>query len=139
MVSFSVQQLEGILSRREVDGYLELQQIAAAPLVLASQGGAEFKTAQLDGDVAVDGSRWRVAYWAPVSGRAAQTTSNTAALAAGFAALLLALLVWLLLRRTGAALRQDQATLLGVVKDMRDGRVRKEYPTGWPSCTIRFN
>jgi phosphomannomutase/phosphoglucomutase len=128
MVSFSVQQLEGILSRREVDGYLELQQIADAPLVLASQGAAEFKTAQLDGDVAVDGSRWRVAYWAPVSGRAAETTSNTAALAAGIAALLLALLVWLLLRRTGAALRQDQATLLGVVKDMRDGRVRKEYP-----------
>ncbi len=128
MVSFSVQQLERALSGREVDGYLELQQIAAAPLVIASQGAAEFKTAHVDSDVAVDGSRWRVAYWAPVSGRAVEATLNTAALAAGTAGLLFALLVWLLLRRTGAALRQDQAVLLTIVKDMRDGRARKEYP-----------
>ena len=128
MVSFSVQQLERALSGREADGYLELQQIAAAPLVIASQGAAEFKTAQFDSDVAVDGSRWRVAYWAPVSGRAAEVTLNTAALAAGTAGLLFTLLVWLLLRRTGAALRQDQAVLLTIVKDMRDGRASKEYP-----------
>jgi phosphomannomutase/phosphoglucomutase len=128
MVSFSVQQLEGALSGREVDGYLELQQVAAAPLVLASKGAAEFKTARVDGDVAVDGSRWRVAYWAPVSGRAAEAILNAAVLAAGTAALLFALLVWLLLRRTAAALRQDQAVLLTMVKDMRDVRVRKEYP-----------
>ena len=128
MVSFSVQQLEGALSGREVDGYLELQQVAAAPLVLASKGAAEFKTAQVDGDVAVHGSRWRVAYWAPVSGRAAEAILTTAVLAAGSAALLFALLVWLLLRRTAAALRQDQAVLLTIVKDMRDVRVRKDYP-----------
>ena len=90
MVSFSVQQLEAALSGREVDGYLELQQVAAAPLVLASKGAAEFKTAQVDGDVAVHGSRWRVAYWAPVAGRAAEAALNTAALAAGIAALLFA-------------------------------------------------
>jgi phosphomannomutase/phosphoglucomutase len=129
MVSFSVQQLEGALSGRKVDGYLELQQVAAAPLVLASRGAAAFKSAEVDGEVPVTGSRWRIAYWAPASDRAAGASLNVAALAAGVAALLFALLVWLLLRRAGSALRQDQAVLLTLVKDMHDGRARKEYPS----------
>jgi phosphomannomutase/phosphoglucomutase len=128
MVSYSVQELEGALSGREVDGYLELQQVSAAPLVLASQGSPESKTAQVDGQLPVPGSSWRVAYWAPVSDRAGDATLIMAGLAAGVAALVFALLIWLLFRRAGSALRQDQAVLLTIVKDMRDGRVRTEYP-----------
>lgn len=128
MVSYSLQQLQGALIGRQVDGYLELQQVAAGSLVLASQGAAEFKTPQLDGEAPVTGSLWRVAYWAPVSARAADAPLSLAALAAGLAALLFAVLVWLVFRSVGSALREDQATLLTIVKDMRAGRVRKAYP-----------
>ncbi len=128
MVSFSVQQLQGALSGRQLDGYLELQQVATVPLVIASQGTAEVKTAQADGQAAVPGSRWRVAYWAPVSGRVADSPLTMTALATGVAALLFALLVWWLFRSAWSALRQDQTILLNILEDMRDGRVKKEYP-----------
>jgi phosphomannomutase/phosphoglucomutase len=41
---------------------------------------------------------------------------------------LLAVLVWLVFRKTGMALKRDQATLLSIAKDMRDGRSKAEYP-----------
>jgi len=129
MVSSSVQQLQRTLDGREVDGYVELQQVAAAPLVLASLGGAEFKKPQADGAVAVPGSRWQVAYWAPRAHQVAGGPFAVAALTVGGAVLLFALLLWLLARRGGAALHHDQATLLTIVKDLRDGRVRSDYPT----------
>jgi len=40
----------------------------------------------------------------------------------------MALLVWAVFRKLGAALRRDQATLLTVVKDVRGGRGKMAYP-----------
>jgi len=125
MVSSSVQQLQGALDGREIDGYVELQQVAAEPLVLASLGSVELKKPQADGEVAVPGSRWRVAYWASPAPQTAG--GRVAALAAGGAMALFGMLVWVLFRRVASGLRQDQATLLTIVKDLRDGRVRGEY------------
>ena len=127
MVSSSVQQLQRALDGRQLDGYVELQQVAAAPLVLASLGGAEFKKEQPDGEVAVPGSRWRVAYWAPPAHQVAGRPFAVATLAAAGAMLLFAVLAWLLSRRAGSALHRDQATLLTIVKDLRDGRVGGGY------------
>jgi phosphomannomutase/phosphoglucomutase len=129
MVSYPVQQLQDLLKHDQVGGYAELQQIAAAaPLVLGSQGDARFKRAAADSQMPVGGSRWRVAYWASDSARAGSGTLLTATAAVGIAALLLAGLTWLVFRNLGAALKRDQSTLLTIVKHMRDGRGKAEFP-----------
>jgi phosphomannomutase/phosphoglucomutase len=130
MVSYPVQQLQDLLSHDQVDGYTELQQVAGAtPLVLGSQGDARFKHVSADSTMPVAGSRWRVAYWASngvQSGSGMLLTS--AVIAAGVAALSLAVLTWLVFRKLGAALKRDQATLLTIVKEMREGHSKAEYP-----------
>jgi len=129
MVSFPVQPLQEQLSRGEVDGYVELQQLAGnTTLVLGSHGAAEFRQAAADSQFAVTGSRWRVAYWAPDQRRTSGVLLATAGMATAAAALLLLGLVWFVFQKLGRALRYDQATLLTIVKDMSDGRVKPEYP-----------
>ncbi|HFD80602.1 MAG TPA: phosphomannomutase/phosphoglucomutase [Gammaproteobacteria bacterium] len=128
MVSFSLRPLQTLLDQADVAGYAELQQVSGgAPLVLASHGAAAFKSGPAVSSVAIPGTRWRVVYWPP-AGAAGSGLLLVGAAASGVAALLLALLVWLVLRRTGTALRADLATLLTLVKDMRDGRLRQGYP-----------
>ena len=130
MVSYPVQQLQDLLKHDHVDGYAELQQVAGAtPLVLASQGDARFKRASADSLMPVGGSRWRVAYWASDGVRAGGGMLFTsAAIAVGVAALMLAALIWLVFRNLGGALKRDQGTLLTIVKDMRPGPGKAEYP-----------
>jgi phosphomannomutase/phosphoglucomutase len=129
MVSFSVQQLQEQLNRGQTDGYVELQQLAGnTPLVLGSHGAAQFRQGAADSQFAVTGSRWRVAYWAPDQRQASGgVLLTTAGIATAAAALLLMGLVWFVFRRLGLALRNDQATLLTIVKDMCGGRVKSEY------------
>ncbi len=130
MVSFSVQQLQGTLHGRQVDGYAELQQVAAAtPLVLGSTGSAESKTAQPQSEFPVSGSRWRVAYWAQSAGQSGNRALIVAGAATGAAALVFGALVWLVFGRLGSALRHDQVSLLTIVKDMQEARVRRAYPS----------
>ncbi len=130
MVSYPVQQLQDLLKHDQVDGYAELQQVAdATPLVLGSQGDARFKHAAADSVMPVGGSRWRVAYWASDSARSGSGALLTSAIiAVGVAALLLIGLTWLVFRNLNAALKRDQGTLLTIIKDMRDGRGKAEYP-----------
>lgn len=131
LVSFPVQQLQGLLNQDQADGYAELQQqvSGAAPVVLGSRGDTRFKTGAPDSLMSVSGSRWRVGYWGSDSVTAGSDLLLTSAVAAaGVAALLLAALVWLVFRKLGAGLRRDQVTLLTIVKDMRDGRSRGTYP-----------
>ncbi|MEA2080073.1 MAG: hypothetical protein U9P00_09490, partial [Pseudomonadota bacterium] len=128
MVSFSVQQLQEQLNRGRADGYVELQQLAGnAPLVLGSHGAAQFRQGAADSQRAVTGSLWRVAYWAPDQRQASGVLLTTAGIATAAAALLLMGLVWFVFRRLGLALRNDQATLLAIAKDMRDDRLKSEY------------
>ncbi|MEA3242025.1 MAG: phosphomannomutase/phosphoglucomutase, partial [Pseudomonadota bacterium] len=128
MVSFSVQLLQEQLNRGQADGYVELQQLAGnVPLVLGSHGAAQFRQGSADSQLDASGSRWRVAYWAPDQRQASGVLLATAGIATAAAALLLMGLVWFVFRRLGLALGNDQATLLAIVKDMRDGRVKLEY------------
>ena len=129
MASFPVEELREHLNGSHTDGYIELQQLAGVtPLVLGSRGSAELKQGVADSQAEVNGSRWRVAYWADEQWR---TTGGvllaTATIATVAAALSLMALVWIVFRRLSQALRTDQATLLTIVKDMRDGRVNSAY------------
>jgi phosphomannomutase/phosphoglucomutase len=130
MVSYPVQQLQNLLAHGDVDGYMELQQIAGdTPLVLGSRGDTQFRQGQADSQVPISGSSWRVAYWA--ANRVASGSTmllGTTALAVVAAIILMALLVWFVFRKLGAALRRDQATLLTVVKEVRGGRGKMAYP-----------
>jgi len=130
MVSYPVQRLQQLLKQSQVGGYVELQQIAGAtPLVIGSLGDTRLKQGTADSLVTVIGSRWRVAYWAPDSAQAGSSLLMTsAAMATSIAALLLGALIWLVFRKLSVALKQDQATLLTIVKDMRNGRGKGEYP-----------
>ncbi len=133
MVSFPLQSLQAILKQAPVAGYIELQQLAGtAPLVFATRGAAALRQAGgAPVQAKVAGSRWQVAYWpADVAGGSNTLLMVALGMGAGAAALLL-LLIWFVFRRTGVALRQDQATALTIVKDMRDGRVKTDYP-----CTL---
>jgi phosphomannomutase/phosphoglucomutase len=129
MASFAIEQLQEQMTGYQTDGYVELQQLAGnAPLVLGSHGVAQFKQGNADSQAAVNGSRWRVAYWAPnqrwAGGGVLLATAGVATVAA---AVSLMALVWFVFRRLSQALRNDQETLLTIVKDMRDGRVSSEY------------
>ncbi len=130
MVSYPVLQLQKLLDQGQVSGYVEVQQVAgASPLVLGSRGDAQFRQGAADSVITINGSRWRVAYWTAGSAEAGSGLLMTSAIvAAGVAALLLAALIWLVFRKLGMALKRDQATLLTIVKDMRDGRSKAEYP-----------
>ncbi|TCK17118.1 phosphomannomutase [Thiogranum longum] len=133
MVSFPLQPLQEILKQASVSGYVELQQLAGTtPLVFATQGSAALKQAgSAPVQVKVSGSRWQIAYWpADIAGGSNTLLMVALGMGAG-AAVLLLLLIWFVFRRTGVALRQDQATALTIVKDMRDGRVKTDYP-----CTL---
>jgi phosphomannomutase/phosphoglucomutase len=129
MVSFSVQQLQKLWGHGAVNGYVELQQVAGAtPLVIGSYGSADSRQETPNSQAAVAGSRWRVAYWASDRTQlGGSVLMTTAGLASGVAAILLAALVWFVFHKVGLALRRDQATLLTIVKDMSEGRVKPEY------------
>ncbi len=128
MVSFSVQQLQKLWGHGAMNGYAELQQVAGAtPLVIGSYGDAASRREAPDSQAAVAGSRWRVAYWASDRSQGSGVLMTTAGFAGAVAAILLAVLVWFIFRRVGLALRRDQATLLSIVKDMNEGRVKSDY------------
>ncbi len=129
MVSFSVQMLQKLWGHGELDGYAELQQVAgAAPLVIGSYGTADSRQQAPDSQALIAGSRWRVAYWARDRAQlGSRVLMTTAGLASVVAAILLVGLIWFVFRKMGLALRKDQATLLTIVKDMSEGRVKPEY------------
>ncbi|HHO67484.1 MAG TPA: phosphomannomutase/phosphoglucomutase [Gammaproteobacteria bacterium] len=124
MVSFSMQPLHRLLTAPAVPGYAELQQ---STLVVDSRGDAALKQGAPAGTASIPGSRWRVAYWPSAAAAAATSKLLLGTLVAlGALALVILAAALLLYRRVAAALRSDQATLLSIVKDMRDGR-KGEY------------
>jgi phosphomannomutase/phosphoglucomutase len=132
MVSYSTQQLQKLLGGQDSGGYLELQQAVSGgdQLILGSRGDAVFKQGAGDAVVPIAGTRWQIAYWSGESfGVEDIRTLLPSLVAVAVAVLLFILLVWFVSRRLGLALRSDQAALLTIVKDMRDGRVRQSYPS----------
>ncbi len=136
MVSFPLQPLQAVLAGAGVDGYAELQQLAGAqPLVFASRGQQAARGSGLKPVLArVPGSRWQIAYWPAAVAGGGERLLIGAATVGGVAAALLAVLVWFVFGRILAALKRDQVTALTIVKDMRDGRVRPEYPAAVNEC-----
>jgi len=134
MVSLSADVLKNILNDiRELDGYIEVQQDGAkgAPVVITRYGEQSLKQGDADRVVRIEGSRWQVAYWPAISGLVALGGISIWVLAAFIlsATAMVALIIFL----TGKiknALRVDQVSMVTIMKDFRDGRSRREYPSG---------
>jgi len=115
------------------EGYLELQQLGArgAPVAVGYQGDRKYKQGKPDAVHAVPGSRWQIAYW-PARHSAAYLGKISLVVFVMFlvAAVVMAAVTLVLFGRLMAALRQDQVSLVTLMKDFRDAQVRREYPHG---------
>jgi hypothetical protein len=115
------------------DGYIELQQLGAKgkPVAVSGHGGRDYKVGEPGAIQAVQGSRWQTAFWpvhhgAVYLGKISLVVLVMFLLAAGG----MAGVTLVLFRRLTAALRQDQISLVTLMKDFRDEQVRREYPHG---------
>jgi len=134
MLSLSSDVLKDILKEVGRDeGYLEFQQLGAkgAPAVVGKQGDPKYREGTAAAVQEVPGSRWQIAYWpahhsATYLGRISLIVLVMfLVVAAGMTGVTL-----VLFRRLTAALRQDQISLVTLMKDFRDEQVRREYPYG---------
>lgn len=118
---------------QKMGGYIELQQVGAVetPAVIATQGDASFKSGDPERVVPVPSTLWQVAYW-PATSIAVYLAKVGSWVLAAFAvcAALMIILMWMLFRRISNALRLDEVSLVTLMKDFRDGRVKREYPVG---------
>ena len=130
MVSFPVQLLQELAAAEQTGGYAQLQQVAGdAALTLAGSGNAGLMVGKPDAESPVKDTGWKVAFWsADQASNGSTELLVMASIAAAVAAIILAALVTFVFRKFMAALRKDQATMLTIVKDMRDGRVKQGYP-----------
>ena len=134
MLSLSSEVVQRILEdTARAGGYLEFQQLGAggAPVTVGHQGERKFKQGKPDAVAAVPGSRWQIAYW-PVRHSGAYLGKISLVVLVMFlvAAVVLAAVTLVLFGRLMAALRQDQVSLVTLMKDFRDAQVRREYPHG---------
>ena len=134
MVSLSSDVLQNTLGNiQELDGYIELQQDGAkgAPVVIATYGEPSLKQGDADRVVRIEGSRWQVVWWPATSGLVLLGAISMWVLGAFLlaAAILVALIIFLI-RKIKNALRVDQVSAVTIMKDFRDGRVRREHPSG---------
>ncbi|MGB5180490.1 MAG: phosphomannomutase/phosphoglucomutase [Gammaproteobacteria bacterium] len=134
MVSLSAEVLQNILNDiRQLDGYIEVQQDGGkgAPVVIARFGEQSLKRGDADQVVRIEGSRWQVAYWPAVTGLVALGGISMRVLGAFIvAAAAMVALIMVLTGRIKRALRVDQVSVVTIMKDYRDGRPRREYPSG---------
>jgi phosphomannomutase/phosphoglucomutase len=124
------QALEGAI---HAEGYLEFQQLGAkgAPVAVGHQGDRKYKEGQPGAVQAVPGSRWQIAYW-PLHHSADYLGKISLVVLVMFlvAAAGMAAVTLILFGRVTAALRQDQISLVTLMKDFRDEQVRRDYPYG---------
>ena len=135
MLGFPVQTLHQALEGAHLGkGYGEVQQRVSGgqPLVIAQRGREAFRQGVPGVELPVPGSRLQVAYWAPpVDLRASW---NSVLMLGGGGALVLILVLYLLVRLFSRALQQDQVTLLGAVRDAREGRLQTAYDLHVREC-----
>jgi len=134
MLSLSNEVIQRILEGvAHPEGYIELQQLGdkGAPVTVGHQGDKKYRNGQPGAVQAVPGSRWQIAYW-PVHHSAAYLGKISLVVLVMFlvAAVALAVVTLVLFSRLIAALNQDQVSLVTLMKDFRDERVRREYPHG---------
>jgi phosphomannomutase/phosphoglucomutase len=134
MLSLSSEVIQRILEgAMRTEGYLELQQLGAKgnPVAVGHLGDRKYKAGQPGAIKDVPGSRWQIAYWPLHHGVVYLGKISLVVLvmfllaATGMSAVTL-----VLFRRLTAALRQDQTSLVTLIKDFRDEQVRREYPHG---------
>ena len=129
LASDAIQKIRAV----STEGYLELQQLGTkgSPVTVGYQGDQKYKEGQPSAVHAVPGSRWQIAYW-PIHrsvaylGKISLVVLVMFLLAAGG----MVVVTLALFRRLTAALRQDQISLVTLMKDVRDEQVRREYPHG---------
>jgi phosphomannomutase/phosphoglucomutase len=128
MVSYPAGDVFEQLINMPEPGYIELQQAASAgTLLIGGHGEPAGKNGVADSEQKVPGSRWRVVYWGADAGTAFSRLLMVAVAAATLAGALLLVLVWWVFRAMTASLKTDQATLLAILKDVRDGRGKQAY------------
>jgi len=134
MLSLSKDVLQDILGDlQELNGYIELQQdgTKGKPVAVAHYGDNSVKQGPAERILPIAGSRWQVAYWPAVSGLYYLGNISMWVLGAFLlAAVVLVLLTIVLFRKIKNALRVDQVSMVTIMKDFRDGRVQREYPSG---------
>jgi phosphomannomutase/phosphoglucomutase len=134
MLSLSKDVLQDILGDlQNLNGYIELQQDGTRghPVAVARYGDKEAKQGAAERVLPIAGSRWQVAYWPAVSGLYYLGKISMWVLSAALiAAFILVLLTVLLFRKIKNALRVDQVSMVTLMKDFRDGRAQREYPSG---------
>ncbi|MEZ5541501.1 MAG: phosphomannomutase/phosphoglucomutase [Pseudomonadota bacterium] len=144
MLSLSNDVLQGILDDlKELHGYIELRQDGekGEPVVVAVRGAAGLKSGAPERVVPIEHTRWQIAWWPESGALAALAGISMWVLAAlGVCAALFAALVFVLFRRLFRALRQDEVTIVTLMKDFRDGRLRREEGGGLAELhpTIEF-
>lgn len=134
MLGFPLQTLSQALEGAHLgQGYGEVQQVSGGqPLVIARQGREAFRVGQPVVELPVAGSRLQVAYWTPPVDM--RGSWNSVLMLGGGGALALILVFYLLLRLFSRALQQDQVTLLGAVRDAREGRLQSDYDLHVREC-----
>ena len=134
MLSLSSDVLQDILGDlQELNGFIELQQdgTKGKPVVIAHHGDSSVKQDVAERVLPIAGSRWQVAYWPAIGGLYYLGKISMWVLGAFLAAVfVLTLLIVFLFRRIKNALRVDQVSMVTIMKDFRDGRVQREYPSG---------
>jgi phosphomannomutase/phosphoglucomutase len=134
MLSLSNEVVQDILDGlQKMDGYIELQQDGdrGAPAIIATQGDAAIKSDAAERIVPIPATRWQVAYWPATSSLVFLGRIGAWVMAAFLVCtVLLSALVWLLFRRISNAIRLDEVSLVTLMKDFRDGRVRRDYASG---------
>jgi len=100
-------------------------------VVIGTYGEPSLKQGDADRVVRIEGSRWQVAWWPATSGLVLLGAISMWVLGAFLlAAATMVVLIILLVRKIKNALRVDQVSVVTIMKDFRDGRVRREYPSG---------
>jgi phosphomannomutase/phosphoglucomutase len=134
MVSLSNKVLQAALGDLQgMSGYVELQQAGekGRPVVIATHGDGQYKGRKADGIAVVPGTRWQVAYWPEISRFVYLAKASLWVLVAiAVAVLLMALLVLLLFRGVNRGLRQNEISMVSIMKDFKEGHVKREYDGG---------
>jgi len=134
MLSLSNDVLQGILDDlKELHGYIELRQAGEKgdPVLVATRGDPAIKSGQPERVVPIEQTRWEIAWW-PKTGSLAYLSGISLWVLGALllATALFAALVILLFRRLFGALRQDEVTIVTLMKDFREGRARRELSVG---------
>ena len=134
MLSLDNDILQGILDNlQELNGYIELQQfgVKGVPVRVATAGDQGLKGVDAERVLKIGDSRWQVAYWPSVNALVYLGSLSIWTLGAFLsAATAIIALIMVLFSRLNGALQLDQASMATLIKDYRDGRVRREYPVG---------